>query len=569
MTMTCQHSYLSDDRIVINQARQPTIIKEAATTALVQVPEHIVARPEFISQIKSLCALTAWAPEELGQAFGFLDLDFTIILIQHQTARVLVANGHRNSMSLYFCRTQAQVEIRDDLPRAPTRDDAIGRVSSERLISFIASGWASGPFEYSDSPQSIYQDWMRVPPGHFVLLDKRNPVFKPFDNIFSIPTNESTDPICLSNTLRDAVDKHLGELAKIGPLFSEFSGGIDSGIVIARAQQTQAKNFRGGLAFHYPYYEFQREEEFRQAIVRHLGILTQDLSPEDFLPFSLLDTVPHHDEPTVVSTSWCQFRSSTNLAALNGGRVVLTGHGGDTLFRFNPQKLLIASIPTDIASWFPKNIANKIRDCAFHISEHLNNASPYGFGGLWHPSMIEPGLPARFVQAAGIDVQLISGLLSRDTLRAAAALWPHKAVFSSEMQKPFAHFVFNDDLPQCVWQRPGKVDHLGIVFRGINKAQHALAHLIDRNSQMLGLLGVRVKAFRQFFIDAVHGKDAGNPIFSQLISLLIWLEQHSGTVTSEQPRFRAVWQLNDRSGTGSTIFTPGANLSTNAFPDFL
>lgn len=537
------HYLKQDGRLVVDYMRKPIVKSVAGFTVLVQAPEHIVARPAFDSQLAALCHHDILDGAVVCQSLDFLELDFTLVLIQHRTACVFVANGYRNLMSLYFRRTGNSIELRDDLPGFATRDEALDNLSAERLIAFIASGWASGPFEYSDTAQSIHRGWMRIPPGKGLLLNKKNVDLVSFDNIFSSQSGDALSPRLLAEELRGAVDKHLGELSRVGPLFSEFSGGIDSGIVMARAQRTQGEQFRGGLACRFPYHEFQREEKFRLDIVQHIGAKTHNINPEDFMPFLLLDAVPPHDEPTLVATSWSQFRSSAELAAGNGGRMVLTGHGGDTLFRFEPQKQLTASIPTDFMSWFPRRMASDIRDCAFHISEHLNRLSSQGFGGLWHPSMFDAGLPARFISNAGIDVRMVSGLLSRDILRAAARLWGNFPPLASGVQKPFAHYVFEDALPQSVWMRPGKVDHLGIVFRSVRNARSTLAGLIDRNSPVLELLGVRTKDFRNFFDAAIHGRDAGNPIFSQLISVLIWLDQHGKPLPRAASRFRSSWEV--------------------------
>lgn len=542
-------NYLKQDgQLVVNYLRQPVVRSASGSTVLVQAPEHIVSRPTFDARLTSLCDQGLSDVTKVCDSLDFLELDFTLVLIEHRTMEVFAANGYRNVMSLFFRRSDQAIEVRDDLPRFRTREEAIDNISIDRLKSFIASGWATGPFEYSDSIQSINRGWMRIPPGKGVLLTRKNVDFVSFDNIFAPFFDEVSSPASLAEELRDAVDRHLGELALTGPLFSEFSGGIDSGVVMARAQRTQGKRLRGGLACHFPYHEFQREETFRRDIAQHIGARTYSLDPEDFMPFLLHDAVPPHDEPTLVSTSWSQFRSSAELSERHGGRVVLTGHGGDTLFRFAPSKPLVASIPTDFLSWFPQRVGHDIRDCALHISERLNMFSRYGFAGLWHPSMFDSGIPARFILNAGIDVRMVSGLLSRDTLQAAARLWAHPPQFATGVQKPFAHYVFANDLPPSVWSRPGKVDHLGIVFRGMRDAGASLNCLADRNIQVLELLGVKAKEFRKFLAAAIHGRDAGNPILSQLLAILIWLDQYGKPSEPQASRVKLAWKIEAQVG---------------------
>ena len=531
------------DVLAVDLREMPVVVREGGRVALVQASEHVRIQPGFAASMKRLCGLASWTGEGLTAALAFLELDFTLALLDLEAGGASFAAGHRSSKQWFWQLAGNTLQLRDSLPRPESRADALARLDERRLHSFIASGWATGPFEYSDSPHSIDRDWMRIPSGMHMQLGARGRDISlaAFDNIFS-DLDEVGTAVDAAQALRDAVTDHLTRLAGTGPLCSEFSGGIDSGIAIVSARRELPDHFIAGLACQYPYSEFQREALYRDAIATHAGIDTRALAPEGFLPFSSLDTVPPHDEPTLVSTSWCQFQSSTRTAASLGARVVLTGHGGDTLFRFGPDMPLSAHIHADAATWFPRELANHIGEQAHHIAAHLNGVSAQAMGGWWHPAMFDPGLPARFVASAGIDVNLVSGLVSRDTLRAAARLWRTCPVLATNVQKPFAHHVFGDLLPDLVWARAGKVDHLGTVYRGVRQAGPALARLIDDNAACLAGLGVTASALHRFLRGAVRGEDSGNPVFSQLLAILIWLDQFQAGRPSPPPaQYRARW----------------------------
>ena len=98
------------------------------------------------------------------------------------------------------------------------------------------------------------------------------------------------------------------------------------------------------------------------------------------------------------------------------------------------------------------------------------------------------------------------------------------------MQKPIAHAAFGSDLPPEVWKRPGKVNHIGNVFRGAKAAADDIRDLARTYAEVLGVAGIAPARFIAYADAVAGGHHAANPFFSQALSVLVWA--HSSIRTS-------------------------------------
>ena len=77
-----------------------------------------------------------------------------------------------------------------------------------------------------------------------------------------------------------------------------------------------------------------------------------NIDHDNFLPFSLIPEIPLHPKPTLASTSWGTFHRASLAAKSLGANILLTGHGGDTLFRWHPSRQINFQLPTDLGRDF-------------------------------------------------------------------------------------------------------------------------------------------------------------------------------------------------------------------------
>lgn len=503
-------------------------------TLIVGVPDEILFGSEFGASIKKLFDLFYADKCDIEEKLSFLGLHFSLVVFDTRSGRLFMATGASSYIKLYFKKSKSGLEISDCLPKIDSIADAENLLHIGQLVNFLAGAWVSGPFEFRYENECIRKDWLCVPSGHFVILDPLISTFraKPFDNIFNKLLHGEISEREAASNLRESVDLHIKNIGKLGPVAAEFSGGIDSGIVLARSSKLLGSNFKGGLTSNYPFFEFSREQIFRDKILNHVDSVSSDINHEEMLPFSRISDVPMHDEPSVGSTSWGQFSAAIRSANRLGARVLMTGHGGDTIFLIPPSSKIDILQSRTIPDWVSKKLKGQLTEVAESAVDYINKIVQPGFGGLWHPSMFEPGYLPRYASSEFPYVRYTSGLISRDSLRAAATLWFKNPKIDKYIQKPFGYLVFGGDLPKEIWTRPGKVNHLANIYRGSKLASESILNLTLRYSRIFELVDVSPGKFIAFTKGVIEGRDSGNQMFSQFLSVLIWLNSHFSSNSS-------------------------------------
>lgn len=491
---------------------------------LVQVlaPPEISNGSAFAAQCAHLFALDVASRHDVGDKLGFLGFSFCVVITDTAAHRIFIASGANSLYRLYFREIEGRLQIADALPpRSP--GELAGLIDRQELVRFLAGAWSSGPFELKFSSTCIRSDWQRLPNAHYQVFDRDGSAgARSFDNIFQDLDDSGLSLASAIEALRHALDEHLRSLASLGGVAAEFSGGIDSGIVYARARALLGERFVGGVTADYPFSEFAREQPFRDAILAQSGGRTHAADPMKMLPFCRLKDVPCHDEPSVGSTSWGQFSEAVATAARAGARVLLNGHGGDLAFLVPPGAPLAFAGLGETPDWIPRRLADEIAGAAETAIGHMNAFHP-ALSGYWHPGMFEAGYLARYANAEHPTLRYTSGLVSREVARAALRLWRLDPLRARHLQKPVAHAAFGDDLPASVWTRPGKVNHIGNVFRGAKAAARDILDIVDAHAQVLEIAGIAPARLRAHAAGIVNGRRAPDQLFSQALAVLIWV----------------------------------------------
>lgn len=462
----------------------------------------------------------------LACLFTSLDLTYAIVAVETLSGIITLTAGYNNLYPLYFSSDADGVLIRDALP-CTSLNERLQQLDQSGFADFVARSVVAGPYELSTHTPTFDRRWRMVPPGQrlAILPDGRTSRCEVVDHVFQGVHNAIPPLTQAVDQLREAIDLRVMSLAQRGPVVSEFSGGIDSSIVRARCLARIASQYRGGVTCRFPYLEFARESEMQDAVLMHSPGPVTTVDHRGFLPFAELSKVPWHASPTLASTAWGTFANVSRAARQVGAHVLLSGHGGDTLFRWHPEKKLQYVLPADVARWLPQSLCREVTARAHDIAVGLNVGPGEGLGGLWHPAMFDPCHPAALVRSGVPGVHYVSGLISRDVLRAAARLWLSAPPRDEQVQKAFACLVFRSDLPDVLWKRPGKVDHLGIVYRGAIAARQDILQLAGRSNDLLNALGLPNAVFPAFAEAATRGVDSGNPMFSIMLAVLLWADQ--------------------------------------------
>ncbi len=185
-------------------------------------------------------------------------------------------------------------------------------------------------YGYIPAPQSIYEDVIKVPPGHFcVLKSPRDPLtfipywqweFRPDPALSNGRWREG-----LKEKLNDAVGCHLISDVPIGAF---LSGGIDSSAVVASmTKQTNQQVKAYTIGFSEPQFD-------ERGVTRESARLLNVDYHEEQLQIDILDTLNHligkYGEPFADSSAICTYRVTE--VASRDVKVMLSGDGGDEIF---------------------------------------------------------------------------------------------------------------------------------------------------------------------------------------------------------------------------------------------
>ena len=475
---------------------------------------------------------------DLKKLISQLSLAYSALIFDRIEKTVTFIVGHRNIFPIFFSKTSGSLEVSDRLPLS-TMSQMLDNLDSDGFADFIARMIVTGPYELSCHTETFDKRWQAVPPGQRLVFDKNNKQIKSdvIDDVYEGICFGLPSPLIAADEFRNAIDAHITRLSINNSISSEFSGGIDSGIVRSRCIRMIPEKYVGAITCNFPYVEFQREGQMQKSILSHLPGAVNQIPHRDFLPFSGIEQIPRHHQPTVATTSWGTFSNSALAAKKMGATILLNGHGGDTLFRWHPQRKINYKLPEDILAWLTKRVSREVADRADTIATYLNSHQNNIIGGLWHPGMFDPYQPHNLLQSGKSGILYSSGLVCRETLRKGARFWMTNPPLETGLQKSAARFVFKNDLPESVWVRPGKVDHLGIVFRGAISAAMPILRATSRSSSILDELGANSDYFTKSAKRAVAGLESDNMMFSLLLSIVLWADQLRSTTHQEACEF--------------------------------
>jgi asparagine synthase (glutamine-hydrolysing) len=186
-------------------------------------------------------------------------------------------------------------------------------------------------FGYIAEPNTIYANAFKLNPGHYLLLDKRQPQTiqqqQYWDVDFSAPALSATEvQEQLLPRLKEAVDIRL--IAEV-PLGAFLSGGVDSSAIVALMAQLQQDKAVNTCSIGFDDKRFdERDYANKVASQYHTNHRTGLVDGDDF---SLVDKLAGlYDEPYADSSAIPTYRVCQ--LARQHVTVALSGDGGDELF---------------------------------------------------------------------------------------------------------------------------------------------------------------------------------------------------------------------------------------------
>jgi asparagine synthase (glutamine-hydrolysing) len=273
-----------------------------------------------------LAAISGWGLDEALAKFTGM---FAFALWDDQKKTLTLVRDRIGEKPLYYGWTDRGFFFASELKALTAHPDWSGGIDRDALSLYLRFG-------YVPSPQSIYRDVFKLPPG--ALLTLARPDQKPHPKTFwslDRPDSAGTEKFSggasaaveqLDNLLRRVVSQQM--VADV-PLGAFLSGGIDSSTIVAMMQsqsRTPVKTFTIGfmeMAFD--------EGPFARAIARHLGTDHTELQMTANDAMAVIPELPSiFDEPFGDSSAIPTYLVSR--LARQKVTVSLSGDGGDELF---------------------------------------------------------------------------------------------------------------------------------------------------------------------------------------------------------------------------------------------
>ena len=260
--------------------------------------------------------------EDLGtDCFAQLNGMFAIAIWDSRRSRLVLARDRIGQKPLYFAASERRIVFGSELKCLSEVPGVCDQIDPGAIDEFLT-------YQYIPYPGTIWKGVQKLPPGHFAVFEKgtvRIVRYWDFDPTLEKPISRARAADRLRELLTDSVRLRLQSDV---PLGSFLSGGIDSSLITALAQQQHGSPVRT-FSIGFPVADFD-ETKYAAEVAEHLGTNHQrfEVNPSGVEIIDRL--VWHYDEPFGDSSAV----PTWYLSELTRGEVTvaLSGDGGDELF---------------------------------------------------------------------------------------------------------------------------------------------------------------------------------------------------------------------------------------------
>jgi asparagine synthase (glutamine-hydrolysing) len=270
-----------------------------------------------------LSAYERWGVDFVGRLQGM----FAIAIWDGLRQSLLLARDRLGVKPLFYSLTPERV-VFGSRPRALVALDPglSANLSRSALKMYVESGYVGGP-------HCIYARIAKLPPGHALVVSgdshRIHRYWSPDDHLPDAALEKASEEELLGELDRLTDEAVRARLVSDVPLGAFLSGGLDSGVVVAKmAKASSAPVHAFTIGFHESEHD---ESEAAARIARHLGVhhVVERLGADDLL--SLVDLyLEEFDEPFSDSSAFPTM--AVSRLARRSVTVALTGDGGDELF---------------------------------------------------------------------------------------------------------------------------------------------------------------------------------------------------------------------------------------------
>jgi asparagine synthase (glutamine-hydrolysing) len=280
--------------------------------------------------------------EDLGlECFDHLNGMFAIAIWDGRKEQLVLARDRLGKKPLYYALQEGRLSFASELKSLVLVPDLPKTIDPAALDRYLT-------YQYIPHPYSIYREIAKLPPGHCGVYRRGAWSSRSFWSVDwsqerPIQRNEAIDR--LKFLLTDSVKLRLRSDVPLGAF---LSGGIDSSLMVALAQQQSSQPIKT-FSIGFPVKDYD-ETHYAQMVADHVGTDHQrlEVSPD---ALSVLDQLVYaYDEPfsdsSAVPTWYLSQWTRQHVT------VAISGDGGDELFAgYERYQALLWS--DWVGHWFP------------------------------------------------------------------------------------------------------------------------------------------------------------------------------------------------------------------------
>ncbi len=270
--------------------------------------------------------------EDVGlDCFAHLNGMFAIAIWDQRDGRLILARDRLGQKPLVYRHDPGRLLFASELKSLLQVPDLPRRLDSTALDHYLT-------YQYVPHPQSIFQGFRKLPPGHYAVYEDDRlavqPYWQPdFNRPWQGTEREASEQ--LKTLLTASVELRMQSDVPLGAF---LSGGVDSSLIVALMQRASSQPTRTfSIGFSVREYD---ETDYARRVADHLGTEHYEFQVTPDAVEILPQLVWHFDEPFADSSAiptWYVAQLTRQHVTVS-----LTGDGGDELFAGYPRYRAIA-----------------------------------------------------------------------------------------------------------------------------------------------------------------------------------------------------------------------------------
>ena len=325
----------------------------------------------------AIAAYRKWGVKFVSKLIG----DFALSLWEPGSRTLLLARDHAGPRPLFYYRNGNEFIWASELRVLLAVRGSHLEVNDEFVAGFLA--------HQITNISTPYKNVHAVLPGHIVTAHQGNIKSERFwgpDPNYEIryQSDEQYEEH-FRQVFREAVRCRM---RVDGPVWTALSGGLDSSAITCMAHEilksgdAEASEVKT-VSFVYDISSSSDELDFIESVEEKIGLVGLHVRESDYAPLSVFPDQSRISFPDGLDCHFARYKALFEEMNKAGGRVLLTGHGGDEMLHSGASPT--SELQDLIAQWQPLRLHQALRDwCQFSKKSYV--------GLLWEDGIV-PSLP--------------------------------------------------------------------------------------------------------------------------------------------------------------------------------